>query len=254
MKLNTITFPFVVLAVIFCAVFSWAGLAEVETAIMNEDYKLAQESAVEFLNTELDDNTRNKTNYYLALSYLHLSQYEEAQKIFSDLVQKALNPLIRDQSYLGLMDSLLLQEQYKKVLETGEKILRVSPKSEFLSLIYFKLARANLKLANWSEARSYLKKIILDFPDSLEDPLAKQLLQEKQYFAVQVGSFADRQRAESLVMELKNLGEYAYCVETVDQQDRKFYRVRVGQLALLDEAKNLEVRLSKQGYPTQIFP
>jgi hypothetical protein len=54
--------------------------------------------------------------------------------------------------------------------------------------------------------------------------------------------------------ELKSKKEYAYIVETMDRHKRKFYRVRVGQLILLDEAQKLKSRLSKLGYPTKIYP
>ncbi len=57
-----------------------------------------------------------------------------------------------------------------------------------------------------------------------------------------------------MTSELQQKGEYAYIVETVDPQGRKFYRVRVGQLVLLDEAQKLKSKLSKAGYPTEIYP
>ena len=111
-----------------------------------------------------------------------------------------------------------------------------------------------MKLAHWNEARKYLEKITTDFPDSMEVHVAKQLLNEKQYFAVQVGAFIERQRAEKLANELQKKGEYAYVVEMADQQERTFYRVRVGQLVLLEKAEKLKSKLSKEGYPTQIYP
>ncbi len=99
-----------------------------------------------------------------------------------------------------------------------------------------------------------LKKITKRFPESLEAHVAKQFLNEKQYFAVQVGAFIERNRAEKLITELQEKGEYAYIVETIDQQKRKFYRVRVGQIALMDEAQKLKLKLSEAGYPSEIYP
>ena len=101
---------------------------------------------------------------------------------------------------------------------------------------------------------NYLSKILQQFPNSVEAQTAKQLLEEKQYFAVQVGAFRERARAEQLVSELKQKEEYAYIVETIDQQNATFYRVRVGQLAILNEAQKLHTKLAKFGYPTQIYP
>ena len=144
--------------------------------------------------------------------------------------------------------------KYPGALKVAEELYAKSPHSEFLSLIYLKLARANLKLGRWQKAKEYLQKITNEFPQSLEAHTAKQLLEEKQYFAVQVGAFLDRGRAEKLVSELKEKGEYAYTVETIDREGKKFYRVRVGKLALLDDAQTLESKLAQLGYPTRIYP
>ena len=136
----------------------------------------------------------------------------------------------------------------------ANELLKKGPRSEIESLVYLKLARANLKLSRWEEAQKYLKKIIKDFPQSPESHLAKQLLEEKQYFTVQVGAFLDRDKAETLTVDLKDKGEYAYIIETMDSSGRQFYRVRVGQLAVLDEANKLSQKLSSLGYPAQVYP
>ncbi len=192
--------------------------------------------------------------YYSGLCDVRLGHYDEARKTFIGLAKKKTDENLRDKAYLGLFDSYYMDGYYKKARHSISRLLKLSPKSEFLSLIYLKIERANLKLAKWYKAREYLKKITTDFPDSFEVHVAKQLLNEKQYFAVQVGAFIDHQRAEKLTTELKKKGEYAYIVETIDQKNRKFYRVRVGQLVLLDNAQKLKLKLSKEGYPTQIYP
>jgi cell division septation protein DedD len=123
-----------------------------------------------------------------------------------------------------------------------------------LSLIYFKIAGADLKLMRWEDAGKYLNKIINEFPESPEAPVAKQLLEEKQYFAVQVGAFLDKSRALSLINDLKGSGQYVYVVETAAPGGQKYYRVRVGQMSSLESAEDLKKRLDKLGYPTLIYP
>ena len=102
--------------------------------------------------------------------------------------------------------------------------------------------------------KEYLNKILDKFPNSLEYLIAQQLLEEKQFFAVQVGAFLDQKRAEQLTVQLKEKDEYAYIIETLDRQNKKFYRVRVGQMARLSDAEELKDKLAKEGYPTQIYP
>jgi len=241
-------------AVLFLYGFSNNTLKDVETAIIRQDYIKASQIATQLLTSELSDGQQDEANYYLGLCDLRLGDYARARVIFSKLVKKSNDNELRDKAYLGLFDGYYLDGHYRQAHQSISRLHQLNPKSEFLSLIYLKFARAHLKLAHWDEARKYLKKITNDFPDSLEVHVARQLLNEKQYFAVQVGAFIDRKRAQTLTDELKIKGEYAYIVETIDQQNRIFYRVRVGQLVLLDKAQKLKSKLSKDGYPTQIYP
>ncbi|NTV29311.1 MAG: SPOR domain-containing protein, partial [Candidatus Omnitrophica bacterium] len=60
--------------------------------------------------------------------------------------------------------------------------------------------------------------------------------------------------ARRLVEELGRRNEYAYMVETKGAGGKPMYRVRVGQLSTLNDARELEAKLSGLGYPTLIYP
>lgn len=247
------------LLLLCCALFFLCGaakvsLTDIETAIIQEDFEKAGTLTREFIDSKPTKRELDEALYYLGISQTRLGHYTQARSTFNLLVSGFPKPSLRDKAYLGYTDSLYLDGQYPGALKIAEELLTKSPHSEYLSLIYLKLARANLKLAQWDKAKDYLNKIITEFPQSLEAHTAKQLLEEKQYFAVQVGAFLDQARAEKIVSELSQKGEYAYIVETIDREGRKFYRVRVGQLAVLNEAQKLETKLSQLGYPTAIFP
>ena len=230
------------------------ALHEIETAIIEKDYPTAKQLAEQFINTRPGLEPTQEASYYWGLSHLRLNEFSQARELFGRLIKQTKNQKLKDQAALGIIDSYSLEGNYPQALAQAEQLLHNSPNSEFLSLIYLKLGRANLKLAHWDTAREYLNKIVQGFPDSVEWHLARQLLEEKQYFAVQLGAFLDPDRAQSLTEELKARGEYAYIVETTDAQGQKFYRVRVGQLAGLKEAQDLMTRLAQLGYPTQIYP
>lgn len=234
--------------------FADVTLKDIETAILEEDYQKAEHVAAEFINSKPEKKDLDEALYFLGLSQLHLEDYQESRKTFNLLLSGFPKGTLRDKAYLGFIDSLYLDGQYEGALKIAQEFLAKAPNSEYLSLAYLKLARSNLKLARWQEAKGYLKKIVNEFPDSLEAYSAKQLLEEKQYFAVQVGAFLDRGRAEKLVSELNQKGEYAYIVETIDRQNQKFYRVRVGKSAVLTEAQQLESKLTRLGYPARIYP
>ena len=229
-------------------------LREIETAILKEDFESAQRLAKTFIENKPVKKDLDQAIYFLGLSQLRQNHYEEARNSFNLLISSFRAESLRDKSYLGYIDSLYLEGQYPDALNVCEEFLSKRPRTEYLSLLYLKFARIHLKLMQWQKAKDDLQKIVHEFPSSLEAYTAKQLLEEKQYFAVQGGAFLDQTRAEKLVTDLEKKGEYAYIVETIDREGRKFFRVRVGKLSLLNEAQQLEKKLSQLGYPTRIYP
>ncbi|MCA9394037.1 MAG: SPOR domain-containing protein [Candidatus Omnitrophica bacterium] len=231
-----------------------AGLADIEKAVMMQDYPAAESLAMEFLDEDPVGAQARAAEYLLAVSKLRLQKYSAATQDFRKLVQSDVEKDLRDKAYLGLFDCYYQQGKYKRALKTIDKLQDISSRSNYLSLIYLKAARVNLKLSKWKEAKDYLQRIIERYPDSFEYHAARQLLEEEQYFAVQVGAFMERERALQVVDALQYQDHYAYIVETMDRDQRKFYRVRVGQVTVLREAERLRKELSKLGYPTRIYP
>lgn len=231
-----------------------ASLSDVEAAVMNKDYEQACVLASQVLKESAKPQERVQAEYYLGLSQLRMGQYAEARKAFEIVMHASPDQELYDKAGLGLVEGLYMPGFYKDALKEGEALLRKSPNSQSKSLIYLKLARANLKMTQWQKAREYLQKIIAEFPQSFEAPIAKGLLEEKEYFTVQVGSFLDRAKAVRLTEELKARDQYAYIVETASAEGKTFYRVRVGQMASLGDAQTLKSELSRLGYPTLIYP
>jgi len=243
-----------VFIILFLCGFANAALTDIQTAIIQEDFSKAEMLAQDYIKSQPDKENLHEALYYLGLSQLRLGHYQQARETFGQLQTASLKGNLYDKAALGLVDTFLMNEQYPEALKEAKRLLLKSPRSEFLSLVYLKIARANFKLAQWKEAQTYLQKITVEFPGSLEAHTARQLLDEKQYFAVQVGAFLDRKLAEKLINEIKDKGEYAYIVETMDKDGAQFFRVRVGKFASLKEAIDLKSRLSKLGYPTSIYP
>jgi len=227
---------------------------DIETAIIEKDFKTAKNLAEDFVANNPTSSDSAKAKYYLGISELGLVQYDAARTAFNQVLELNPSDSLYDKAWLGIIDSLGMEEKFEEDLAQAEKFLKERPHSEFLSVIYLKIGRANLKLSRWGNAEEYLKKLIHDFPKTFEAHTARQLLAEKRYFSIQVGSFLDQTRAIALVDELKSKGEYSYLVETQDHDGRAFYRVRVGQLKTIDEAHDMRKRLSEQGYPAHIYP
>lgn len=67
-------------------------------------------------------------------------------------------------------------------------------------------------------------------------------------FTVQVGAFTQRDNAERLVNRLKATYPNAH-ITVFDNGPQVFYRVRVGQASDLEQARQLEARVMKDGFP-----
>jgi tetratricopeptide (TPR) repeat protein len=231
-----------------------ATVSDIEAAIMQEDYKKANDLSKLVLQAKTGQNKDAQVEYYLGLSYLRLGEYRAAYDTFKNAAEDASAVELYEKSIIGVVDSLYMQGYYEKALKEATSLMGKHPRSEIMGLIYLKIARSNLKLARWGKARDFLQKIISEYPETFESRIARQLLEEKQYYTVQVGAFIEQARAEKLVKELIAREQYAYIIETKAPDGRKFFRVRVGQMTALKDAKSLETQLSGLGYPTLIYP
>ncbi len=243
-----------IIALLTVAIPAFAAVSEIETAIMNKDFEVSRDLSAKLLRSTSDPRKRLEAHYYLGLSQLRLGKVPESRKSFSIVIQAHPNNELYDKAVAGLIEGLYVTGFYQDVITECDRFIHNHPNSAYLSLVYLKLARANLKLMNWQQANELLGKIMKDFPLSMEAPIARQLLEEKQYFTVQVGAFEDKTRAVNLTTDLKNAKHYAYLVETLTPDGKKLYRVRVGQIDSLQKAKELENRLTKLGFPALIYP
>lgn len=231
-----------------------ATMADLHAAILEEDYRKARDISQALQSGKLSADENAEARYYFGISCLRLGEYVRAQETFDKLVSERLSAELYDKAAVGQIDALSLQGFYANALKKANGLISRRKDSDMLGMFYLKAARANLKLARWTKAQELLRKVIEVAPGSFESGAATQLLEEKQYFTVQVGSFADKARARRLVEELGRRNEYAYMVETKGAGGKPMYRVRVGQLSTLNDARELEAKLSGLGYPTLIYP
>ncbi|MBF0478362.1 MAG: SPOR domain-containing protein [Candidatus Omnitrophica bacterium] len=230
-------------------------LSDIEMAVLAKDWKRVVQLTDNVRSCPTDASRQARLLYWQALSAMENRSFTKARSIIDENIKnQKVDQRWRERFYLLRIDAYYLDEKYDQALVSAQDFLKVNPKSDFLSLGYLKLARAHLKLAHWVEARQYLNKTISEFPGSMDSQTARQLLEEKDYFSVQIGSFGERDKASQLVSAMKEEGEYAYIIEKADKIGKKLYRVRVGRLGSIIEAQALKDKLSKKGYPTNIFP
>jgi tetratricopeptide (TPR) repeat protein len=231
-----------------------AEIGDIEAAVMTNNFEQGKTLAQQVLKSTAVHKTRITAYYYLGLCQLRLGEYVQARNSFHVVMGSDFNQDFYEKSALGLVESLHMAGFYKDALKEGKKLLSKFPNSQSKSLIYLKIARAHLKLMKWDDAKWYLNALIKEFPNSFEAPIAESLLEEKEFFTVQVGAFINKDKALELAEDLKAKRQYAYIVETTSRDGNKYYRVRVGQMTSLNQAQNVQTQLSRQGFPSLIYP
>ena len=237
--------------------FTFPEMDGLRAALIQGKYDLVRQEAEALLKRSDQEKGWAEATYYLGLAYYYQRAYKDAKVVLSRIIQEEdsskVDENLRLRALLALSQVYYATDQYPKAEGILQTILNHYPSNPFLSVTYFYLGRIHLRMARWAEGRADLQKVLRDFPQSMEAPLARQWLKEEPHFCVQVGSFLERERAERLRDALKGTPE-VYIVKTFDQNQRVFYRVRVGRLASLREAKHLKARLYHQGYPAKVFP
>ena len=237
--------------------FTFPEMDGLRAALIQGKYDLVRQEAEALLKRSDQGKGWVEAAYYLGLAYYYQRQYKDAKAVLSRIIQEEdpvkVDENLRLKALLALSQVYYATDQYSKAEDTLQTLLKRYPGNPFLSVAYLYLGRVHLRMARWAEGRADLQKVLREFPRSMEAPLARQWLNEESHFCVQVGSFLEKARAERLRDALKGVPE-VYIVKTFDQNQRVFYRVRVGRLASLREAKRLKTRLFQQGYPAKVFP
>ena len=109
---SPILFAAVVTVLSGITTISYAGLAEIEVALLNRDYAQAQKLAEDVLSSQPKDSEGQKAQYYLGLSQLRQAQYKEALDSFNKIKDEKLGAQLRARVYLGLFDAYYLLEEY----------------------------------------------------------------------------------------------------------------------------------------------
>lgn len=231
------------------------ALDNLETAMLAQNYKQAKGLAEAFILEHPDNPVLPEVRYELGLTYLRNGMIDQARDLFEQLAAQIKDRNTQDKVKLALFDAYYAQEDFVSAQNVIEPLMNGRQRSEWMSQIYLRQARVYLKQAKWDDAKLLLAKLMNEYEESLEVEYARQLLQEKQYFTVQIGAFTQRKSAEQMTDEMKSKGEYAYIVESYDKNNARLYRVRVGRFSFLNEAKTLQTRLCDMGYPSaRIYP
>jgi len=193
-------------------------------------------------------------SYILGLSYLKEGNLAAAEESFKRVIKDARGEL-NTQGRLGLADTYLIGGQLQDAEDIYNRIITDQPNTSLKAAIFFRLSQLEFKKGNNPQRNEYLLRLKKDFPLSPELKLTTGIprvyssSQKNQEYSVQVGFFTNSQNANSFKSKLLARDFPAYLEQTSNG-----WRVKVGRFESVQEAVDLENKLSQEGFPTKICP
>lgn len=249
--------PVTLYACIFTACsFSFAfalNLDRLKVNFLNSDYKSAISEGEKILAANKATVESEELYYILGLSYLKDGNLLRASDIFEIILKEFRDSAFAQEARLGLADTYFLRGDYEKASAYYKEFISDDAQGRLKALALYRLSQCAFKQGQTQEGKEYLDKLNTQYPLNFEARLNKDISAPADFYAVQVGSFANPVNANNLCSRLVKRGYEAY-VQEIDSGGKKSYRVRVGRLTSRSEAGQLEGRLSADGYPTKIVP
>ena len=196
---------------------SGTEIQNIYEAYLKEDFSGAEALCVRALEKGKSGVETDEVRYLQALCLLKMRRSDEARSILGSITASA-SPL-KDQAALSFADSFTVDGDGKRADVEYRRFL-----SEYGDTDMAAYARSRLTPSGAGSAA------------------------EKGFFSVQVGSFSNESNARSLIERLVGTRYDAYLE---NHHADSLYRVRVGRLRSGEEARALEARLKKEGYPTK---
>lgn len=194
-----------------------------------------------------------KAFYLIGLCQMKLDNYDQARDFFQQAITAASDKSMKEKADISIADTYFLEENFAKSGDKYRRIQADNPSTNYLPLIYLRLAQIASKSGSWKERDEYLNLIKTKFPFSAEMKFVKVLEGYGDFFTIQVGAFSSKYNASAFQSEIEAKGYPAYMV--VEQvQSSALYKVRVGKYKDRETAHKVFVELLDLGYPAKISP
>ena len=224
------------------------------------EYKAVIEEGEQCLSTATSRSANLDELYYLlGLSYFKDGNYLRASDIFEIILKEFPKSRYRIEAELGDADTYFMRGDLDKAEQAYRKILTAQPNDGGMaSALYYRLSQLAMQKGNNDEGKNLKDKLKLEFPLSLEARQEQNicLLADAAtgFYTVQVGSFSKVENARKLLQQLLDKKYTASIQEIANSEGVTFYRVRVGKCATKPDASDLAEWLTRDGYPSKIFP
>jgi len=234
-----------------CA-FAADDLVNLQAAFLRGEYEHVVEDA-RVLRNKFSSH-EDELLYLEGVSALKLRRLDQARAQLTTLISQHPQSPWFAQAWAALGESWVVSGDNERALEILEGLLKDARSAEIKAQVRLSIAKVQRRMGKWSESKWALESVVEQVPDSPQAGEAKTILRGSDFhFSVQVGAFTSPGNAKRLKVELARRG-YRAEVTRAATQGRTFHRVRVGRFESRAQARNMEGRLKREGFPTRIIP
>lgn len=219
-----------------------------EAFYLQKQYAKALECYRKALESKLNDNNRALCWYMVGKSYTQLGRYDDAKISFMNIVNLYSNTDWLPEAYVGLGDVEFKRRKYSEAL----KQYRNSQTETFMkrsgSRVLLKIAKTQKNLGNTKEAQECEKKILKDYPKSLE---ARLLMKGVSSTSTKVVK-AESTGASTKTTTAASSGTSKPAAKTTTSAPKTKFAVQVSYTPKQDLANNYAAQLKKKGYKAYV--
>lgn len=158
-----------------------------------------------------------------------------------------------DIAYLEIAKNNIARKKYENAIITLNELLRKYPDTDLQDEIMFWLGVSYMSSDKEKEGVSILENLRKTYPKSVWSERALTIIPSKdtpevphEYYTVQVGSYRNKSNAENYAEEIRKNGFSVQVVEAL-VKGNTYYRVWVGKLSTIEQAKAFSQKLEPLG-------
>ncbi len=222
----------------------------------NIDEAIKQFNAFQFDKAKImfEELAKDENNPRIAEVFYYLARLtvnpDSSINYYRAIIDKYPQSRYADIALLETAKIFIGKEDFKNALVTLNQLSKNYPNSELKDEVLFWIGVALIESGNKESGYKTLQELVNMFPKSIWANRAKNLIPatipQKEYYAVQVGSFRNKENAEKRIEELKTKGFDARIVEAL-VMDKIHYRVWVGEFETMEQAKSFAAKLDSLG-------
>ena len=229
-------------------------IEDINILFLKKDYTgLIKNAEKNFNFYRLSRKEKKEVLYLMGLSYIKLGSFVRAREMFHKILAMKGNNLKQD-AYIGIADSYFHEKNFSKAISAYEHVLRIYPRSDRLSSIYYNLGLIFKAKKDLDRANYYFGKIKKLYSRSFEadKPVYLPIKRRPDYYIVQLGAFKSLRNAKKLVRRLRRK-KYDSYIQKAKKDGNILYKVRGGKFSNKYYAMRLLRKLKKSGFSAKII-